>query len=191
RSTHLDSNPFQKLGRLLPADQRKHKVVCKPGLFLLAPHVHQNHFGWGDLLDLGSEENLYLPRVDAIIDVHLVSKLEIALEIAADDQGHLVVASEGDPLAVALKPCKVDGSFNRRIPCPDYYALLAYVIVRIRELELNLPGFIGLLRFRGVRCAADPAKLRRAFARRSAARTVLWKHRRRSHHDFKLLAGHP
>src|SRR6185295_18162827 len=93
-SSYLDSNALKELGGSFSADHREHVVVRNPCLLCFRSHVDEHDFVFANLFDLCAEEHFDLTGVDAIIDVHLVAKLQVAFEVAADHQRYFIVSSE-------------------------------------------------------------------------------------------------
>src|SRR5215510_13446765 len=111
--TDLDSHTLQKLRGFLTAYQRKYIIIREPSFLFFCPHIHQYNLCFFYLLNLSSEEDFYLTRVDAIVHVHFVTEFQIPLEVAAYHQGYLVRPVECKRIPFSLEASKINCRLDR------------------------------------------------------------------------------
>src|SRR5262249_1650366 len=112
-SAYPDSQPLQKLRRLLAAYQCKYIIIRKPSFLFFCPHIHQYNLCFFYLLNLSSEEDSYLTRVDAIVYVHFFTEFQTPLEVAAYPQGYLVRPVECKRIPFSLEASKINCRLDR------------------------------------------------------------------------------
>src|SRR5215813_430694 len=179
-SADLDADTFQKLRGLFTADQREDIIILDSRglsgrLRVAFARVHQNDFVGCDLLDRLAEEGSDAALVHAFIDHHLVAELQVAFEIAANDERDGVVAP-ADQLGPLFRTVRgqINRGFDGRIPRPDDHNVLARILVGVGQLIFHPLVFVGAGRLRNVLEAALLAEFVIGGALRAAFVAELW-----------------
>src|SRR5262249_34188863 len=107
------------------------------GLLLFALDVQQHYFLFGHLFDRRPEIYLDLARIHTIIHVHLVSELQVSLEIRSNNQCNFVVPDKGNGITVSLEAAQIDRSFYGGVPCPEDDAFRSRIVIGVLEFVFD------------------------------------------------------